>query len=215
MSIKHLNISREILRRKSSSIITQRLRKRTCFELPSFKGDDNIELTNQPDITDKTMKMYRQFEDHTTDGKLDEFEEKNGGIELEGIEDVSDSEFRKRCNDAKHLCRNYTYVFFFLEKISKGIEAASAIFAILVANYELSVKQIAGIAIVMFVITIMDSFGDWGRLREKYAHLHHLFRNLANSKAETRIIDFRKYAVSFGSDELFIDSIILGDSTDS
>lgn len=217
---RHLERSETFLRRSSSKIITQRIRHRYCCITDPFKGetaveeDDDFLIEIPPQNSGRIRSNNGKLEIDFNEVNVD-IEEGDEGIriQVDGIDDVSDEEFRNRSNEAKKLCRQYTYTFFVLEKFSDGVEASAAIFAALVANWNLKLSQVMWICLVMFIVTVLDSLGDWGRLREKYARLHHLFSNLANSRESNRFTNFRAYAKSFGNDELFIDAIVLGSDT--
>lgn len=236
MSLKQLDASAQLLKKSTTLIITQRLRKTKCGMEPIPDMDDEmIEIERKEKVN---TDMLNEFNDY---GKyIKEQDIESGGIEIKGdeskkdesnklvtnniesnkleskdIDKVTDEEFIKRCKDAVKICRKHAYIFFIFEKVSKISETAATLFALIVASYRLEIKQIVAAVIVFFLITLFDSFGDWGRLREKYARLHHLFELLALSKSETRVNDFRRYAISFGGNDLFIDSIIMDDESDN
>lgn len=176
---------------------------------------DSLKLLNKSKLSVVMQRIPKKFS-YDSNNKSDpvnphDIEMVNRSINSRLSINISDNDFRLRCKEAKNKCKNYIYVFFLMEKISNATGVAATIFSILVANYKLSVHDILWIVLVMFLVTILDSFGEWGRLREKYSRIHHHFKILANSHDEDRIIKFRKYAEVFGGDQLFIDSIILSD----
>jgi hypothetical protein len=210
--------SLKFLNRPSSLIITQRIRKLTCnlFDEENFDKNDNLDIDTihiekQPHLNQDIIDKFNSYGSYISESQKLEIEYPEN-LESQEIKEISDEEFRLKCVEATIACKKYTYLFFTLEKISKLSEAGAALFAIIVASYELTVKQIIAAVLVFFFVTIIDSIGDWGRLREKYAHLHFLFKKLHNSKKENRLDQFRRYAMSFGSDELFIDTIIFDES---
>jgi hypothetical protein len=120
---------------------------------------------------------------------------------------IDDDHFIRRCDEEMAMCKKTIFYFFILEKITQAVNSSSMIFCILVANYNLKVKQIIGIMAVMFFISIVDSVGNWSRLREKYCNLYNNFKVLKYSTEPDRVVTFRKYAEIYNGDELFIDSV--------
>lgn len=196
------------LKRSPSLILTQRLRKLSCFSYDNKGDDERIKLQRQKPISSDMLRKLNMTTEYGTTVE----EKKEDDLEINS-NTISDGEFRNKCNKARNLCRKYVYVFFFLEKFAFTVISFCPIFAIFIEteSIELSMTGVIVTALLMFIIILINSLGDWGRLREKYARLHHMFRVLANSKAEDRIKRFHSYAISFGSDDLFIDTIVLND----
>lgn len=198
----------EHMRIHPGRILTQRLLKGIRCTKETLKAEDDIEVGHSrpvsPDMIDKFMKM-NSFEAKMLD------DESGGFTQIDDSVEITDQVFREKCLDAMKICRNYTYWFFILEKISIVTEHVSYVLTVIVTFYHFRLLDIIGIVAVIALVILLNTFGDWSRLREKYSHLHSLFRKLLNSTSNTRIAEFRKYAYLFGSDELWIDSIVLAE----
>lgn len=213
MSIEDIEfLERKFIRRSSTSILTQRIRRRFC-STPTFLKDDDekIRLERQkpvnPEILKKLNLTMNYGSSEKTEVKLEE-----GDLEI-NRESISDEDFRRKCTIAKNLCKKYVYIFIFLEKFVFTVMTFCPILAVLIVegSFKPSIEQIIIIACVFFIIIFLSSLGDWGGLREKYARLYHSFKILTNSKSDDRIKKFQSYATSFGSDDLFIDNIFLNE----
>lgn len=214
MSVKELNSADIYLTKSSSFIITQRIKKNTCFtKSVPFMGDDEdvICIERGKPIDSKIIKNFNTYGTYTSEAEIKiDSDDLESDLDSEN-QPVTDIEFKKKCNDAKLLSRKYARFFFIFECISIFFEAIAVIFPIVVTNFKLSFEEIIGIVVLFCLIFIFDHIGDWKRLREKYSHLYFLFNQLSTCKHENRVKEFRKCAISFGSSDLFIDSIILSE----
>ena len=189
-----------ILQRFSKNILCQK----TYVEMG--EDDSHIEVRRRPPLQ---QKMIRAFNDNLKCNFEDNAEIIEHGDLAIDDETVSDSYFRAKCHEAMHLCKKYCYIYFFLEKISKISTVIAPCFMFFVEyTRKINVISILIAMIIFVMIAFIDIFGDWERLREKYAHLYYQFSILSNSKSPKRVIEFRKNAISFSNGQLFIDTII-------
>lgn len=196
------------------TILTQRFKRGLIcgIQTINLKGDDSvIDIKRQSLVSMEMVEIFKKAEEF--ENKVED-EETGGFTEIDDSSTITDKIFKEKCIEAMKICRRYAYWFFFLEKISITTEHISYILTVVVAYYQFELKEIIWAVIIIAIIIMLSSFGDWARLREKYSHLHNLFRFLLNSKSDSRVLEFRNYAYLFGSDELFIDSIVLTDTKD-
>ena len=224
--IENLETSQSILVNRTWFVLTQRLFKfGVCVQTVPSMGDDDddvIEVSHREHLDPHMLNqkfskhlMYPgQFSEtsNNVESKTPDFVDiesiRSERIEICENMAISDEKFRENCRLAMKQCNHYIYMFFFLEKLSRLVENISYILTVIVAAFHFEFVDIIIAVSIMGAITLLDTFGDWGRLREKYSHLHLLFRQLLNSKNKNRVNLYRKYAYMFGSDELFIDRVM-------
>lgn len=201
-------VQEHYLKRGTSFILSQRLIKsiqtNKCLMTGLDKSDrDVIVLERHEGLSEeKFKKLMLTVEDGN---RLEQ-----GTMELVKKE-ITDEEFKEKCFEARQLCKKFVYMFYALEKLAFIVIMFSSLFAIFIESYGINKRDVTIICMFILAIIILNSFGDWGRLREKYARLHHMFRILSNSKEPDRIKKFQSYAYSFGTNDLFIDTIVLND----
>lgn len=175
---------------------------------------DNIIQTNLFAIVfQRILKNFYIMSSQKSDLIIVDRRQQMGKEEIELIKriNISDSEFRRNCLGAMNECKKYILIFYLLEKISITVEQFASLFAIIADSYEVSLGKVICISIVMFMIVLLDSLGDWNRLREKYSNLYKSFETLSVSKDEQRGLKFEKLCTSFSKDNLSIDSIHVKD----
>lgn len=184
-------------------IITQRFNNiKNCFFTNSVnKSDDEngdlIEIKHCEPITGIMLNSINSIE------KDIEFIESGNKEHTYITNDI----FRTQCNEAKHLCVCYINKFFYLEKFALILTCLTPIYAILICRLKFSNIYVYLILVILICLIIFNSVGDWGRLREKYSRLYHMFEVLSNSNDIDRVNKFLSHVKSFGTNELFIDSI--------
>lgn len=196
------------LKRGTSYILNQRLIRfinaiKSLFTGTEKSDSDIIVLERHERLSEEKFKKLLLT---VEDGNRIE----NGDLEVVKKE-ITDIEFRDKCLEARNLCKKFVFIFYLLEKFSFLVVMFSSLFVIFIDSYDINRIDVTIICLFMFAIIVLNSFGDWGRLREKYARLHHMFRILSNSKEHDRIKKFQTYAYSFGTNDLFIDTIVLHD----
>ncbi len=179
---------KELFKHGSFKIITQRPRKHFKTFFSKNSKSDDIELIT----VDRKERQLNFFET-------------NYGLANEEL--INDEIFKNSCINAMKLCQKYIYIFYVLEKFSFLVEQFSSIFSIIVAFCDISTYKVVCICTFIFIVVVLNSFGDWARLREKYSNLYKLFGRLANSKDENRIKKFENYATTFSAEHLSIDSV--------
>ncbi len=119
---------------------------------------------------------------------------------------MSGHEFKEICQKAMRECETKILTFYFIEKFSNVSIAFMSIFSVFLENYGLRQIAIVILCSLIFLVYLLQEFGDWGRLREKYSMLYRKFKKLFFSVKENREEKFDKYMELFNSNELSIDS---------
>ena len=108
--------------------------------------------------------------------------------------------FKKLCNHAMEISHHYRQIFFFLEFFSYIVQ----FFACSMILIPIKHKEI--IASVLFFILAFHIFGEWSKLREKYAYLQLKFKLLSVSTDSNKFQTFIRYMIIYKNSNLQIDN---------
>lgn len=205
-------LQKRYLRKPSYRIISQRMFRFFHRKNYDKDDDDEIQITRQPPVT---QQMFAKLTFNLSSTQSRDVENNTTPIvessHITNYTQDPDDDFQKKCLDAMNLCKRYALIFFIFEKFAFGISAICPIFAMIISVKNISVMWSFIVSIILLLIIVFNSLGDWVRLREKYARLYHLFKVLSVSKDEDRIEKFKSYSITFGSSDLFIDTIVLNE----
>jgi len=160
-----------------------------------------ISLYTTKSDDDKNIRIYRM--PHITQEMFDNFNLMD--IKLEN------TIFKQKCQDVMRLCKTKVNIFFFLEKTT---QINTFFFACFIAYIQYKNNRIPfhiTIMAILFIcfVEIINIFGEWSKLREKYSHIYHLFSGLTNYRGKDRNDKFRLYSEYFTGNCLFCDDINL------
>lgn len=200
---------KQFLEKHPFNILTQRLKKSLNLNVNLDKSDDTIVIEHKKSINKDMIDRINSATNYHTIIEESKKEEDSEISQMEKQNSIyTDSGFREKCNKARLICRKYVYIFFVFEKISSILMCFCPIFQIICETQSVTRLNIILFAAFFLVVTIMNSIGDWSRLREKYSRLHHKFGILSNSKDDDKVSKYKRYIVGFGSDDLFIDTFV-------
>lgn len=208
--------SNYFLERSHFQVLCQRIKVPTFLNSfttnksdPTSRNLSFIELTHKDAITEGMIKNINnlRIEDVDIECKGEPVLKRGDDIQLKVSNKISNNEFREKCIDAKKKCKYYANLFRHLESFSLGITCMIPIYAIFINYFKLDIIYVVMISGFLIVLLFFNSFGEWARLREKYARLAHEFIILSNSKDEDRIQKYLAYAENFSDGELFVDSL--------